>query len=87
MNGMFNLNLNDISKALVMAVLTGAILPIAAIIQTPGFSVLTVNWGQVGILALNGAIIGFTAYIIKNFFSDANGAVLGKIGGNTNGQS
>lgn len=79
-NGLFKLNLSDVQKAIVMAVLTGAALPIIAAVQTPGFSVTTVSWQAVGVLAINGAIIGFVSYLVKNFFSTNNGAVLGAIG-------
>lgn len=77
---MFKLSLSDWQKALVMAVITGAGLPIIAAIQTPGFSVTNVNWQSVLILAANGAILGGVGYIVKNLLSTSDGAVFGKIG-------
>lgn len=80
-SGMFKINLSDVQKAIVMAALTGAALPIAAAVQTPGFSVFTANWAAILSLAINGALIGFVGYLVKNFFSDSTGAVFGRIGG------
>lgn len=77
---MFKINTKDLSKALVMAVLSGAVLPVMAVIQTPGFDISNANWHQIGVLALNGAVLGFVSYITKNFFSDSEGKVLGRIG-------
>lgn len=79
-NPMFTINLKDVSKALVMAILSGAFLPVLAVFQTPGFDIAQVNWSALGTLALNGAILGFVSYIFKNFFSDENGKLFGRIG-------
>lgn len=80
MNGLFTLGWNDVTKGLVMAILTGLILPIAAAVQSPGFSLETANWYAILILAANGAIVGFVGYMMKNFFSTNDGALFGKIG-------
>jgi hypothetical protein len=77
---MYSIDIKDVSKALVMAVLSGAGMPILAIVQTPGFDITTANWHQIGVLAVNGAVLGFFTYIIKNFFSDENNKIFGKIG-------
>ncbi len=77
---LFSIDIKDVSKALVMAVLSGAGMPILAIVQTPGFDITTANWSAIGSLAINGAVLGFISYIIKNFVSDENGKVFGKIG-------
>lgn len=79
-SGMFRLNLSDFQKALVMAVIAGAAFPVAVIVQTPGFSVFHANWAVVTDVALTGAVTGFFSYLIKNFFSNSSGQVLGKIG-------
>lgn len=80
MTKMFTLVGSDWAKALVMAVFSGALLPISIAIQTPGFSIVGANWGQILVIALNGAIVGGVAYLAKNFLSDENGAVFGKVG-------
>jgi len=77
---MFSVNFKDVSKALIMAVLSGALLPVMAVIQTPEFDITRINWSMIGMLALNGAFLGFVSYIVKNFFSDKQGKVLGVIG-------
>lgn len=79
-SGIFKLDWQDISKGIVMAVLAGFALPVAAAFQTPGFDIFSANWGQILTLAENGAAIGFVTYLIKNFFSDSSGKVLGSIG-------
>lgn len=79
-SGMFKLNVKDFMKGAVMAVLGGIALPLDAALQTPNFSVLTTDWHQIGILALNGGIIGFLIYIVKNFLSTSDGKVAGVIG-------
>jgi len=78
MSQIFSINLNDLKKGLVVAILSGAVLPVLAMIQTPGFDISTANWNAVLVLAINGAITGFASYIAKNFVSDDSGRVLGK---------
>lgn len=77
---MFSINGKDVLKGLAMAALSGAILPVSLILQEPSFTVANANWALIGNLALNGAITGFFAYIVKNFFSDSEGKLFGKIG-------
>lgn len=76
----FSINAKDILKGLVMAALVGAVLPISLIIQEPNFSISTVNWSVLWDVAASGAVSGFLSYIIKNFLSDEEGKVLGRIG-------
>lgn len=77
---LFSIDGKDVAKALVMAVLSGALLPVLAAVQTPGFDFATVDWSGLLNLAMNGAVLGFVSYITKNFFSDSDGKVLGRIG-------
>lgn len=77
---LFSIDIKDVTKALVMAVLSGAVLPVSAIIQTPGFDFATANWDAIFSLAINGAVAGFVSYLVKNFFSDEQGKVFGHIG-------
>jgi len=78
--GYLRLTSGDFVRGLVMAVLSGVLLPLSAAIQTPGFSIDTVNWHGVFVLAANGAIIGFVGYIIKNLATNDEGKVLGTLG-------
>ena len=79
-SGLFKIDVKDVGKGIVVAALTGFLLPVAAAIQSPGFNLLTADWNQIVTLAVNGALVGFVSYIIKNFLSDEQGKVLGKIG-------
>ena len=72
--------MGDVAKGLVMAVLGGVALPIAAMVQTPGFDIASVNWSVVMNLAFNGAIVAFVTYMTKNLLSSSDGKVLGSIG-------
>lgn len=76
-NGLFTLDWKSIIRGLVVAIFTGIALPISEAVQTPGFNIATVNWNGVWVLALNGAIVGFVGYVVKNFISDNQGHVLG----------
>ena len=76
----YSINIKDLSKGLVIAVLGGFILPLLAAIQTPGFDILTANWGAILTLGLNGAIAAFSGYMVKQFFSNKKGQMFGKIG-------
>lgn len=75
---MFSIDLKDVGKGALIAVLTGAILPVSMILQEPSFSVANANWSLIFDLAMNGAIAGFFSYLIKNFLSDDKGKVLGR---------
>jgi len=79
-NPMFSINGKDFAKGLLIAVLSGVLLPVSAMIQTPGFDLATVNWSAVLSLAMNGAVVGFISYMMKNFLSTEDGKFLGTIG-------
>lgn len=76
----FKLNGKDLAKGAVMALIGGFVLPILAAFQNPDFSIFTADWSVLLRLAENGAVIGFSSYIIKNLFSTEDGKVLGVIG-------
>lgn len=89
-SSLYRLGSSDFIKGLFTAVVAGAIVAAGTVINStfsaPGFDVFSVDWGSVGHAVVNNAIIGaeggFSAYLIKNFFTDANGniPVLGKFG-------
>lgn len=63
-SGPFALNLKDVLKGLIMAVLV----PIVTIIMNSiNQGTLTFNWKQIGIAAVG----GFIGYLIKNFLTPA----------------
>ncbi len=76
---MFSINGGDFVRGLVVAIIAGVLLPISAMIQTPGFDIATIQWSAVMNLALNGGITAFIAYMSKNFFS-SEGKFLGRLG-------
>ena len=76
---LFKLNGRDFINGLVMAVIGGVALPVLAALQTPGFSIFTADWNNIGALAVNGATLAAASYLLKNFATDTNGKVLGSI--------
>ena len=70
---MFTLNLEDVKRGLITAVLSGFALPILAALQTPGFDVFSADWRGILVLAVNGALAGLVAYLSKNFLTDSSG--------------
>lgn len=87
---LYRLGSPDIIKGAVVAVLSGAIVAIGTVlhgvIAAPGgFDLFMVDWVTLGRDLVNNTIVGaegaLGAYLIKNFFSDSNGAVFGRWGG------
>lgn len=76
---LFNLNLGDLGRGLVVAILSGIALPVLAAIQTPGFSIETANWHYITILAVNGGLAAMAGYLTKNVFTNSEGKFMGKI--------
>lgn len=79
-SNIFRLDWKDVAKGAIMALLGGVALPVLAAIQTPGFDIFQANWNSILVLAANGGVAAFAAYILKNLFSDDQGRVFGKIG-------
>lgn len=73
---MFTLNWNDIVKALVVAILTGAFISIMGVFNSQ-FDVFTANWVVIGKQAVNGGFYALIGYIVKNFITADNGKVAG----------
>ncbi len=90
MSDLYKLKLVDLGKGLLSAVFGAAVLAFGStlhdVIASSGFNLFTTDWATVLSQAVNMAVIGaegaFSGYLVKNFFTDSNGAVLGRWGGN-----
>jgi hypothetical protein len=67
-----SLNVRDFAKGVMMAVLTPVVGYVYQILSAGTF---TFDWSYLGKLALS----GFVGYLVKNYFTDSSGKVLGKI--------
>jgi hypothetical protein len=73
---MFSLNLTDVAKGLVVAVLAVVFGALQQAVTAHGLDVTSYDWASIAQVAGTAAL----AYLSKNFFSDSNGKVLGAIG-------
>lgn len=74
-SNLFRINVGDIGRGLLVAVLAAVFVQLSTALNTPGFDFASFNWGELLRVALASAL----AYITKNFFSDSEGKLLGKI--------
>lgn len=74
---LFNIDLKDVLRGVITAVIGGAIVATFGIVSSVGFDVFHANWHSIGQLTVNGAFAGFVAYIGNRFFSDNSGHMLG----------
>lgn len=72
---LFRLNPKDLGKGLIVAVLAALFAYLASLMEVPGFSLDTLDWA----VLLKVAITAALGYLGKNFVSDSEGKVLGKI--------
>lgn len=82
-SNIFNLNLGDIRRGIIVALFTGLVLfiaPVLLVLAAPGFDVYQVDWTSLLHTAINSGIAGFAGYIIKNLFTDSSGKFLGILG-------
>ncbi len=70
---------NDFIKGAVTAVLAAVITVIAGLVTQVGFDVFSADWGAIGKSVVNVSAVTFFAYLIKNFASDEDGKLMGKI--------
>ena len=76
MSELFKLGKSDFVKGLITAVLAAVFLSLSQMLQSPNFNFATIDWQSI----LNVAGATFMAYISKNWLSDKDGRILGKIG-------
>lgn len=73
---LFTLNVKDLTRGLVVAVLGGVFAALSQVLNVPGFDFATFQWAEIGRIAIISAI----GYLAKNLLSDESGKVLGGIG-------
>ena len=81
MSGLLKLNLQDVAKGALTAVLAAVVMSLASVVQANGFDVLNADWAGIANMALSAAVSAFIGYVSKQLLSDENGAVLGRFGG------
>lgn len=80
MSNLYKLNTNDFVKGLVSAVIAALVLSLVTFVNQPDFNVFNADWGAIANSGVKAAIAAFVGYIGKNFVSDGDGKVFGKIG-------
>lgn len=76
MSELYSLVGTDYAKGMVVAMFGGAITLLAQLASVPGFQFTDISWAEVARVAVAAGL----AYLAKNFVSDGNGKVLGRIG-------
>jgi hypothetical protein len=71
MSTIFNLNIQDLAKGLILTVLTSVI---TIIYNTVSAGSLTFDWQAIGLSALTSGL----AYLMKNLLTNSKGEFLGK---------
>lgn len=66
---LFKLNLTDLAKGLIVAVLAAVVTAFGHALNAPGFDFATFDWSTLMSVAVSAAL----AYLSKNFLSDQNG--------------
>lgn len=72
----FRLNKNDLIKSLFIAFLAPILVSLSTALSVPGFTFDTLDFSMLYKIGLASMI----SYLIKNFFSDENGHIMGRIG-------
>ncbi len=70
---------NDFIKGAITAVFAAVITVIAGVTSQVGFDVFSADWGAIGNSVANVSTATFMAYLLKNFASDEDGKLMGKI--------
>lgn len=79
LSGMWNVNLQDLFKSLVNAVIAGVVLALAGIASQANFDLFTVDWASVGHVAVNAAFAAFVGSLGRRFVTDDSGKVFGRL--------
>ena len=76
MSNFLKLNLGDLSKGLVVAILVAVLQILLNLLQSKGLGITGSDLSNLIDISLKAG----AAYLLKNLFSDSNGLVLGMIG-------
>ena len=68
-SSMFKLNLQDVVKGLIVAVLAAVVTSLANALNAPGFDFVAFDWGTLLTVAMTAGL----SYLAKNFLSDSAG--------------
>lgn len=74
-SNMFSLNVQDLAKGLIVAVIAAVVTTLANAMNVPGFDFETFNWSTLLSVAVSAGI----GYLSKNFLSDSSGKFGGVI--------
>ena len=72
---LFSLNWRDAGKGLTVAILAAIFTWLAAVFNTPGFELASLDWAELMRIATAAGM----SYIVKNFISDREGKILGRV--------
>lgn len=76
MSSLFRLNVQDLAKGLVIAVIAVVLGALQQAVTSHGFDIASYNWSSIVDIAWKAGGL----YLSKNLLSDQNGRVFGKIG-------
>lgn len=79
-NGILKLNLQDIAKGAITAVVAAVVFTLGGALSAPGFDLFSADWSGILSTALNAGVASFVGYIGKALMSTNDGKVFGKIG-------
>ena len=77
--GLYKLQSNDFLKGAVVAIFTGFIFSVVGFFQQPGFDIFAADWNTILSSAVNAGVAAFVGYLSKQFVTDADGKIMGKI--------
>jgi len=81
MSDLFKLNLTDLAKGAVSALIAGFVFALGGLFQSPDFNVFGADWGSILNTAVNAGFAALVGYLGKNLLTSKDGAILGFGGG------
>ena len=78
MSNLFKLNVGDLGRGAVTALLAGVVWSVASVFTQSGFDIFSADWKTIINSALNAGMAAFVGYLSKNLLTDSEGKLLGK---------